>query len=60
VSHFDIGYAFAYRQTKEKVYITVDSEFETNSHGEILLIDKSFYGLKTSAAKFHWHLMSQF
>jgi hypothetical protein len=52
----DIGNAFFYGKTKEKVYITDGSEFGVNSHGKNLIIDKSLYGLKISAARFHDHL----
>jgi hypothetical protein len=45
-----------YGKTKEKVYITDDPEFGKNLHGKNLIIDKSLYGLKTSAARFHEHL----
>jgi hypothetical protein len=45
-----------YGKTKEKVYITAGPEFETDLHGKSLIIDKSLYGLKTSAARFHKHL----
>jgi hypothetical protein len=53
---YDIGYAFLYGKTKEKVYITAGLEFGANLHGKNLIIDKSLYGLKTSAARFHEHL----
>jgi hypothetical protein len=52
----DIGKAFLYGKTKEKVYITAGPEFGANLHGKNLIIDKSLYGLKTSAARFHEHL----
>jgi hypothetical protein len=52
----DIGNAFSYGKTKEKVYITAGPEFGVNLHGENLIIDKSLYGLKTSVARFHEHL----
>jgi hypothetical protein len=39
-----------------KVYITVGTEFGANLHGKNLIIDKSLYGLKNSAARFHEHL----
>jgi hypothetical protein len=52
----DIGNALLYGKTKEKVNITAGPEFEINLHGKNLIIDKSFYGLKTSAARFHEHL----
>jgi hypothetical protein len=52
----DNGNAFLYGKTKEKVYITAGPEFGANLHGKNLIIDKSLYGLKTSAARFHEHL----
>jgi hypothetical protein len=36
--------------------MTAGPEFGENLHGEHLIIDKSLYGLKTSAARFHEHL----
>jgi hypothetical protein len=45
-----------YGQTKEKVYISAGPEFGTIFHGKNLIIDKSLYGLQTSAARFHEHL----
>jgi hypothetical protein len=52
----DIGNAFLYGKTKEKVYITAGPEFGASLYGKNLIIDKSFYGLKTSAARLHEHL----
>jgi hypothetical protein len=52
----DIGNAFLYVKTKEKVHITSVPEFGVDLHGKNLIIDKSLYGLKTSAARFHEHL----
>jgi len=45
-----------YGKTKEKVYITAGPEFGTTLCGKNLSINKSLYGLKTSAARFHKHL----
>jgi hypothetical protein len=44
----DIGNAFLYGKTKEKVYITAGPEFGTSFclHGKNLIINKSLYGLK--------------
>jgi hypothetical protein len=53
---YDIGYAFSYGKTKKKVYVTAGPEFGASIHGKNLIIDKSLYGLKTSAARFHEHL----
>jgi hypothetical protein len=36
--------------------MTAGPDFGANLHGKILIIDKSLYGLKTSAARFHEHL----
>jgi hypothetical protein len=52
----DIGNAFLYGKTKEKVYITASPEFGVNLHGKNLIIYKYLNGLKTSAARFHEHL----
>jgi hypothetical protein len=37
----DIGHAFLYGKTKEKVYITAGPEFRVDLHGKNLIIDKS-------------------
>jgi hypothetical protein len=52
----DIGNAFSYGKTKEKVYITSVPEFGVDLYGKNLIIDTSLYGLKTCAARFHEHL----
>jgi hypothetical protein len=52
----DIGNAFLYGKTREKVYITAGTEFEAKLHGKNLINDKTLYGLKTSASRFHEHL----
>jgi hypothetical protein len=52
----DIGNVILYGKTKEKVYTTASPEFESKLHGKNLIIDKSLYGLKTSAARFHEYL----
>jgi hypothetical protein len=49
----DIGNTFLHGKTKEKVYITSGPEFGACLDGKSLIIDKSLYGLKTSAARFH-------
>jgi hypothetical protein len=36
--------------------MTTGPEFGVDSHGKNLIIDKSLYGLKTSAARFHEYL----
>jgi hypothetical protein len=40
---------------KEKVYITAGPEFGASLNDKNLINDKSLYGLKTSAARFHEH-----
>jgi hypothetical protein len=39
-----------------KVYITAGPEFGVNLYGENLIINKSLYGLRICAARFHEHL----
>ena len=51
----DIGNAFLYGKTREKVYIIAGPEFKELA-GRILLIDKALFGLRTSGARFHEHL----
>jgi hypothetical protein len=52
----DIGCTFLHGKIKERVYITAGPDFGANSHGKNLLIDKSLYLLRISAARFHEHL----
>ena len=52
----DIGNAFLYGITKEKVYFIAGPEFGPELQGKRLIIEKSLYGLKSSAAQFHEHL----
>jgi hypothetical protein len=52
----DVGNAFLFGKTKEKVYIRADPEFGPILCGRKLIINKSLYGLKSSAARFHVHL----
>jgi hypothetical protein len=47
----DIGNGFLYGKTKEKVYTTAGPEFGAALYGKNLIINKSLYGLKTSAAE---------
>ena len=54
----DIGNAFLYGKTKEKVYVIAGPEFG-ELEGQRLVIDKGLYGLKTSAARFHEHLATK-
>jgi hypothetical protein len=52
----DAENAFLYGITKEKYYIIDGPEFGPDVHGRRLVIYKSLYGLKSSAARFHEHL----
>ena len=52
----DIGNAYLYGKTKEKVYIIAGPEFGVKLLGKKLIIDKALYGLKSSSARFHEHL----
>ena len=55
----DIGNAYLNAKTKEKVYIIAGPEFGPALAGQRLIVDKSLYGLKTSAARFHEHLSAK-
>jgi hypothetical protein len=52
----DIRKSFLYGKIKEKVYITAGPEVRENLRDKNLLIDKSLYGSKTFAARFHGNL----
>ena len=54
----DIGNAFLYGKTREKVYIIAGKEFGPLS-GTPMIIDRGLYGLKTSSARFHEHLSAK-
>ena len=54
----DVGNAFLYGKTHEKVYIVAGPEFGRELEGKVLVIYKALYGLRTSAARFHEHLAS--
>ena len=51
----DVGNAYLYSYTKEKVYIVAGPDFG-ELEGRILLIVKALYGLRTSAARWREHL----
>jgi len=53
----NIGNAFLYGKTSEKVYAVAGPEFGPEMQGKRLVINKSLYGLKSSAAWFHEHLL---
>ena len=52
----DIGNAFLYGKTREKVYIIAGPKFK-ELEGRILLINKSLYGLHMLRARFNEHLL---
>src|SRR5688572_14856877 len=52
----DIGNAYLYGKTKEKVYVIAGPEFGDELKGKTLIIHKALYGLKSSSAWFHEHL----
>ncbi len=54
----DIGNAFLYGTTKEKVFIVAGQEFGDNK-GKRLLIDKGLYGLCSSSVHFHKYLSTR-
>ena len=54
----DVGNAFLYGKTKEKVMIKAGPEFGELA-GKTLIVDKGLYGLKSSAARFHEHLAAK-
>jgi hypothetical protein len=56
VMHVTLEMPSNMEKQKIKVYITAGPEFGVDLHGKNLIIDKSWYGLKTSAARFHEHL----
>jgi Reverse transcriptase (RNA-dependent DNA polymerase) len=51
----DVGNAFLYGKTREKVYVIAGEEFGEHK-GKRMIIDRSLYGLRSSAARFHEHL----
>ena len=51
----DIGNAFLYGLTREKLYAVAGPEFGPEIQGRILVFKQSIYGLRTSAARFHEH-----
>ena len=51
----DIGNAFLYGLTKEKIYAVANPEFGSELEGRVLIFRQAIYGLRTSAARFHEH-----
>jgi hypothetical protein len=54
----DIGNAFLYGKTREKVYIVAGKEFDDLT-GTPMIIDRGLYGLRSSSARFHEHLSAK-
>ena len=54
----DVGNAFLYGKTREKVYVIAGPEFGKDA-GKRMIIDKGLYGLRTSGARFHEHLSAK-
>jgi hypothetical protein len=54
----DVGNAFLYGKTREKVYVIAGPEFGKDA-GKRMIIDKGLYGLQTSGARFHEHLSAK-
>ena len=52
----DVGNAFLNGYTREHVYIVAGPEFGPELEGQILILVRSLYGLRSSAARFHEHL----
>jgi Reverse transcriptase (RNA-dependent DNA polymerase) len=52
----NVGNAFLYGKTREKICIVAEPEFGHDFAGKWLIIDKALYGLKSSSARFHEHL----
>ena len=55
----DVGNAFLNGLTREKRFIVAGPEFGPTLQGKRLVVYKSCYGLKTSAARFHEHLATK-
>jgi hypothetical protein len=55
----DIGNAFLYGKTREKVYVIAGKEFGPDMAGAPLIIDRGLYGLRSSSARFHEHLSAK-
>ncbi len=52
----DVGNAYLNGRTKEKVYTILGAEYGPELEGRIAIIVKSYYGLKTSSARWAEHL----
>ena len=52
----DVENAYPNGYTKEKIYIIAGPEFGPELEGRILIVVKTLFGLRTSAARFHENL----
>ena len=52
----DVGNAYLHAWTREKVFIVAGPEFGKELEGRVMIIQKSLYGLTTSAARWHEEL----
>ena len=52
VCETDIGNAYLYGRTKEKLYVIAGQEFG-HDQGKAMIIDRGLYGLRSSGARFH-------
>ncbi len=59
VSVADVGTAFLYGKTTERVYVIAGPEFGPDIAGKKMVIDKGLYGLRSSSARFHEHLSTK-
>ena len=55
----DVGNAFLTSYTTEKLYIIAGSKFGPELEGKRLIIEKSIYGTKSAAARFHESLSAK-
>ena len=55
----DIGNAYLYASTQEKIYCSTGPEFASAGHGEagrVAVLEKALYGTKSAANRWHAHL----
>ena len=52
----DVGNAYLNGTTREKVYVVLGQEYGPELEGRVAIVVKSFYGLKTSCARWSEHL----
>jgi hypothetical protein len=56
----DVGNTYLNANTKEKVYVRCGPEFGPELEGWIAIIKKSLFGLKSSGAQWHAHLLGHY